>query len=305
MAWAAARGLRVQIRHAVRDLAGALVTGQAGALTFALSTPAGGASGLPVTAAEIGTTGWYLVSVTPDAAGAWALDVTNPAAPVSDGQTVEYALAVADVGIPGALAGAYGLTTLALVHDLLKIPDSETGFDPLLETLIDGVTSQIEQRANRHVGVADYVETLDGWGRDRLWLAQGPMVSVTEVAELAYRSTGVVATVIDPTDYLAIGQPGGAGDLDERAAVLRVDGGIWTRGRANWRVTYRAGHAVIPPALTLDATRLVAAHFRRSDVEGLIQTGALDLSTTPLDPAELDRLTERIAGQWRLQIGAI
>jgi len=291
----------------VRDLAGALVTGQAATLASAatLSDPAGVASALAVTVTEIGTTGWYLATFTPDAAGQWVLTLTDPAAPTASGQDFDYPISVADVGIPGVPLAGYGLTTLERVHRMLRLPDSQTSHDDLLEVLIDGITSQIEQRAQRHIGLYSYIEDLDGWGTPTLWLAQGPLVSLAAVEELAYTSGGVAATAVDPTLYRGVGISHGAGGDDDRAGVQRTDGGTWGEGRGRWRVTYDAGYTVIPPALTLDATRLVVAHFRRSDLEGLVSEGRADLSSTPIDVAELDRLTERIAGQWRLRVAAI
>lgn len=194
------------------------------------------------------------------------------------------------------------LTTLANVHKFLRLPDAVTAHDALLNLLIAEVTSQIEQRAQRKFDSASYVETLDGWDTVTLWLAQGPLLTITTVEELTYSATGVTAVVVDANLYRGLGIGTYTGDA--RGGIERTDGSTWAAGRGRWRVTYTAGYATIPPALELDAIRLVVAHFRRSDVEGLVSEGRDDLSTVPIDVAELDRLTERIAGQWRLRLSA-
>ena len=84
------KSVQADTRHACRDIAGALVTGQAGALVTALEDPLAVASTLAVAVVEIGTSGWYLVSFVPDATGIWLLSVTNPAPLTGDGQLAQY-----------------------------------------------------------------------------------------------------------------------------------------------------------------------------------------------------------------------
>ena len=304
MAWPAQRGVPCTVRHAVRDLAGILVTGQAGSLSRALSDPAGGASGLATSVAEVGATGWYLITFTPDAAGPWVLTVTNPAAPVGDGQDTEYPIAVGEFGLPGVPLVGYGLTDLATVRTFLKFKDTETKWNELLELLIDSVTSDLEQRARRHFGLYSYTEVLHGHDLDTLYLDQGPLVSVVSVEELTYSAAGVAATALAAWQFKGLGQAVTLGD-DARARVRRLDGQCFTAGRDNWRVVYSAGWADLPPALTLDATRMVVAYFRGSDLEGLVSQGAADLSTTPIGPQELDRMAQRIGWKWSLRPEAI
>ena len=76
--------------HTCMALTGLPLTGQASALTTALTDPAGVSSSLAVTVAEVGTTGRYTCSFTPEATGIWLLEVTDPAMPTSTGQRSEY-----------------------------------------------------------------------------------------------------------------------------------------------------------------------------------------------------------------------
>ena len=80
--------------HTCVGLAGLPTTGQAGAIVTALTDPDGVASTLAVTVTEVGTTGRYRVSFTPDVTGTWLLEVTDPAAPTTAGQRSAYALEI-------------------------------------------------------------------------------------------------------------------------------------------------------------------------------------------------------------------
>ncbi len=191
------------------------------------------------------------------------------------------------------------LTTLDIVKSRLGI--SSSTHDAMLAVMINEVQSVIETRAGRAFDAADYTnQDFDGWGYRDLFLWQGPLNSVASVYELTYSSSGVTTTEVDSWRYVQRG-------TNERGHghLRRVDGQLWTAGNLNYRVTFNAGFSVIPKALQLDSTRLVVAHFRRRDIEGVVSQSAGDLSATPIDPTELDRLADRVAASWRLRVGII
>jgi len=305
MAWSGVKNVELTVRHAVRDSEGALVTGVAGSVATVLVDPDGAGSAITVTVVEIGTTGWYELALTLDEAGTWILTITNPSAPTADGGVFDYPLQISEAGLAGYGEGSFGLTTRALVKSHLGLGDSSTTHNVLIDSLVTGLSSQLQSRSGRHFGSWVHTETYDGLGVGRLWLEQGPLQSVTSIEELSYSDAGEAALELDAWRYEGVGRSSELGGDDRRAHIVRLDGGKFSRGVRNWRVIYTAGYVNIPAGLTMDCTRLVVAHFRRRDIEGLVSKGSVDLSATPLDPTDLDRMADRIAAQWRQRLGII
>lgn len=80
--------------HTVLGFNGLPMTGQAAELLTELFDPLGAASSLAVTVVEVGTTGRYTISFTPDEVGIWLLRVTDPPFPASAGAVSEYTLEI-------------------------------------------------------------------------------------------------------------------------------------------------------------------------------------------------------------------
>lgn len=95
MAYAAEKGTVATVLHAVRDVAGDPVSGQAAGIVRTLRDPDMAVSSLTVSADEIGTTGYYSVSFAPNRTGVWQLSLRNP--PGTDGFTTDYPITVTAV----------------------------------------------------------------------------------------------------------------------------------------------------------------------------------------------------------------
>lgn len=177
--------------------------------------------------------------------------------------------------------------------------------DALLLELVRAVSEDAERICDRRflAPSSDYVHDLDGTGTSRLYLTEGPLVSVTSVAYLSRsKDSGgdavVTATTVDAGDYLTGGLRTdgcvGLGYLD------RVSG-VWTVGRRNVRVTYTAGFVDdvettdgqtggVPQSLIDAATARVAALFQANTELAGLQSRDLDNAAKVTIPMEsLDR----------------
>ena len=186
------------------------------------------------------------------------------------------------------------LTTLAGVRERLQIPVLETDKDALISTLITEVTDAIQSELRgRKIVEATYTEYPPGTGTEVLFLAQGPLVSVTSINSVVYSDAGSGArqedlTVLDPFLYV----------LDNlrtehslgRGIIRRVDSGTFDRDHARrWKVVYVAGWSTIPSAITHLATTWVTHEYQnreaRWNASRVIDDGQISL----LSPAQLAR----------------
>ena len=298
MAYQATNGAAVTIRHPVRDIAGALVTGQAGAITKALSDPAIGAPAISVTVVEVGTTGWYLLTFTPNVVGIWVLTVTNPVPLVADGATTEYSVDV----LSGVVAAVSGLTTL----DRLKrrIGKVETDVDVLLGEIISEISSDVEMRCGRSFGEQAYTHYMSGDGTARLVLPQGPLVSVASVDLVTYSDVGGVRTetltAVLPPVYVELG----ARSLNsDGPGVLQRLGSTWPWGLRNVKIGFTAGYSSLPEQLVGQATTACAAVFFSREAAGLRSKTEGEYSVDVLTPAQLDAALDRMAAPYRYDWG--
>ena len=161
------------------------------------------------------------------------------------------------------------LTTLDSVKAQGNIASADTTRDSQISSLIDGVTSLVKQRLNRDLELTDYTEYYSGNGTPFLLLRQYPATSVSLVciddggyfgsAPDAFDST---LNLVSGVDYALMYGAAGLGST----GILRRIGTTWHRipSRAfgiienlpgipngNIKVQYRAGFAVIPPAITM------------------------------------------------------
>lgn len=299
MAYQVANGAAVTIRHACRDIAGALVTGQAGALVEVLSDPAAGASGISVSINEVGSSGWYLLTWTPNTVGVWVLSVTNPAPLVADGATTDYAVDV----LAGAVAGAAALTSLARLKR--RIGKDETDSDVLLNEIISEVSADIELRCGRVFAETTYTEYTDGDNTRRLVLRQGPLVSVTSVNLVAYGDDGAGArtetlTVINPSAYVERNRR--TQNLDGPAVLERL-GSHWPAGIQNIKTVFLAGYSLLPERLVGLVTSACAAEWFTREAAGLRDKTEGDYSVDVLTPAQIDQARQRVADPYRYDWG--
>ena len=157
---------------------------------------------------------------------------------------------------------AEALTSLSDLKRYLEISSSDK--DALLESLIEAVSKQFAVYTGRNLTLKTYSPlpddsnyapdnaVLDGSGHAELLLPQYPVAEVTSLT----------------LDGAAISQaePGGTSGfrLDSRAGlVVRVDG-LFTRGRGNVLVAYRAGFSPMPADLAQAALEQAAVRFQES-----------------------------------------
>lgn len=280
------------VLHAVRDLDGDPVTGQAGSISTSLFDPAGASSALSVTVAEIGSSGWYTLTVTPTSAGLWRLQATGDAAlgrAVPDAPNpafVDYTLSVHATGIEttGNLLG-----TLAVLKRRLGITDS--AFDTVLNDILAEVSARMQDEIGHAVLQASYTDYHDGSGADTLLLRQGPLVSVASLNRVGYEDDGgggrsEVLTAVDEYQRLE------GGLLSEGHLgvgwVRFVSGRVFDCGRRNWRVAYTAGFSAAPILLSHACIVESVRQFNIREAHGLRGKTTGDDSLDPVPSAAAD-----------------
>ncbi|MFH1035260.1 MAG: head-tail connector protein [Pseudomonadota bacterium] len=154
------------------------------------------------------------------------------------------------------------LTSVQAVKDYLRLSSGEN--DALLATLIEAVSAHFAAYTGRNLTARDYSPDpgsadfdpdnaiLDGSGYPEQLLPQYP------VQNLASLSLDGVA--LPPAQ--APGQAGWV--LDRSAGVLSLLGGVFTRGRHNLAVTFRAGFESPPADLAQACLEQAATRFQES-----------------------------------------
>jgi len=202
------------------------------------------------------------------------------------------------------------LTDLDFVKRRLFDDVTVTKWDDLLDGLTEAISRMIEDECDREFGEDTYTEYYDGNGRTRLYLRQGPLVSVTSVQKVEYSTdsdTGVLVetlTTVDAGDYLLGGQ---RSEGHELAGWLDIRSGTWTEGTRNYRIIYDAGFdddpdaaGGVPLGLVEQATRIVCAEFNVRDMDGLTSVEVGDSQKTSIPRHRLDEAFRRAVAPWRL-----
>lgn len=154
------------------------------------------------------------------------------------------------------------LTSVQAVKDYLRLTSADN--DALLESLIEAVSALFAAHTGRHLTARDYSPDpasehfdpdnaiLDGGGYPELLLPQYPV-------------QGLSGLVMDGVALAPAQAPGQAGwVLDRAAGVLSLVGGVFSRGRQNLAVTYRAGFTIVPADLAQACLEQVATRFQES-----------------------------------------
>jgi len=123
------------------------------------------------------------------------------------------------------------LTTLARVRDVLNAQSGVTTSDAVLELLIDAASARIIGYCGRNFRVNTYTEYHNGDGKDRLFLKQFPVISVTSLYD-SYDRTYAAADLIATTDYIV---------MEERGEII-LEYLYFNTGLKNIRVIYSAGY---------------------------------------------------------------
>lgn len=232
-------GRRTRLTFTNRDPAGALANGT---VTCTATRPDGTTAAVSVV--NDGT-GLYHGDLDLDAAGRWTWLFTSTGAVVNAGSGV--------LNVTPATPGAL----ISLDEAKAQINLTVTTSDEEITDFLEAITSDIEQYVGAVVSRA-----CDEWHDGGSWLLivdQAPIIAVTAVTEV-YGSYSRTLTA----------QPLGAGALDAFGYTVDLASGELTRrsvgqasnfapGRRNIHVTYTAGRAVIPAAITF-AARLIFQH---------------------------------------------
>jgi hypothetical protein len=159
------------------------------------------------------------------------------------------------------------LTVLATVKSWLGI--TATTDDATLTRLISAASTLIQNYLNRTIAVASYTETRNGNGRNRLTLANTPLVSVQSVT--------VGAATIQPF----AGSPGHSGYwFEPGGTTLYLAGAGFDYGIQNVQLAYTAGYATTPLDIEQATIELIALRYRERDRIGQISKGLASETTT-------------------------
>ena len=184
-------------------------------------------------------------------------------------------------------------TQLCQVADVQTyLGDAAKNAGDVLELLINGASAFIENWCNRKFALTDYTEWRNGTGKERIYLANGPVVSVAAVSVDGYavqpspdtRSYGFV--VGDNTLYLRPGAGPGAAPR------------VFTRGIQNVEIQYQAGFATIPPDIIQACIELVASKFaKRTRIDRRSET--LAQQTVGFDLSDMPASVKTVLQQWQ------
>lgn len=150
------------------------------------------------------------------------------------------------------------LTTVANVKQWLGIK-SGTDDDTLISSLVIGVSRWIQKYLSRTILTAVYSETLNGNGKDTLFLVNTPITAVSSV---------VVNGVAIPARTSVVG----SGYTFDEDAIYLI-GYSFTKGVQNIQLGYTAGFADVPADLELAAKKLVGMSYREKDRIGQSSKG--------------------------------
>lgn len=146
------------------------------------------------------------------------------------------------------------LTSVENVKQFLGINISDD--DALLDALVTQASAYIEQWISRSVGLNEYTDVFDGYGKTTYMFTNFPAQSVSHVyvndIEI-FPSTGVT-----DSGYI----------FDETRLVLRGSK-YFVQGQMNCSVTYMAGYATVPNELVIICTELVAFHYKQRERIGV------------------------------------
>lgn len=169
------------------------------------------------------------------------------------------------------------LTSVQALKDYLKLTSDEN--DALLECLIEAVSAHFAAHTGRHLTARVYSPepaspdfdpdnaVLDGSGYPELLLPQYPVQALA--------SLSLEGVALQPAQ--APGQPGWV--LDRSAGVLSLVSAVFTRGRQNVAVSYRAVFDKIPAELAQACLEQAAMRFQESGAgQGRLGVSARNLA---------------------------
>lgn len=179
------------------------------------------------------------------------------------------------------------LTTVAAVQQWKQIAGTAGSASAAeaaeLQALITSVSAWITNYCGRNfVGVVACNEIRNGTGKERIVLADRPLVAVTSIT--------VNQCAIPP--QVADGQPGyfiiptpAADSLGPN--IIALERYCFARGRYNVRLSYTAGWATIPLAVAQACIEIVTAAYKRGPRDPALTSQAVENQTTAFSQAAI------------------
>ena len=193
------------------------------------------------------------------------------------------------------------LTTLALVKSRL-FPGGQgthTDHDTLISELITYASAKIEDRLDRYLGDQTHTEYHDGRGQRRMYLNEGPLISVTTVEEIDYGGTTTRTedpTTVEQAERL---EGGLASEGHKGIGWLELINGLWIPGQRNYKIVYVGGFAAMPESIEGLAADLVVLMYRRREAQGVTSKTIGDGSIAGLlNPSQSEDGVDRQLGDF-------
>ena len=130
---------------------------------------------------------------------------------------------------------ANALTLLTTAKEHLEIPAATLTFDSTIERLINVASNLIARKCKRILLDTTHTDYFDGRASNRILLREYPVQSITTI-KVDSESIFASGSEIDASEFAIV---------DRETSVLRVNGGIWSKGYRNIEVVYLAGLGVV------------------------------------------------------------
>ena len=177
-------------------------------------------------------------------------------------------------------------TTLLDVKRYLSIKDGNTDQDAILGDLIEGASAAVNNYLNRDIMLSDRADSMDGNGKDAMFMRHWPVVSVTSV-KVNGQSIPAAPDGYSTTPGFRVEDP-----------MLILQGYRFTRGRRNVEVVYSAGYETIPDELKAIVTETVALRYKERDWTGY-SSKSLAGETVAFTLADFSRNAKGVLNSYR------
>ena len=169
------------------------------------------------------------------------------------------------------------LITLSELKTRLKISTSDTTYDDLLYSIIEGSSALIEDYCGRTFsGTTTLTETfdIDNLHQYLLKVSYIPIVSVSSIVDNG--------DTVDSSYYY----------IYEETGIIKTDTHAFTTGLQTVDVTYTGGYTTPPTAIKEVTKVLCASLFNRAGAEGIVSESMGDYSVVYRDPFYIRYSTE-------------
>ena len=131
------------------------------------------------------------------------------------------------------------LTTFATLTQVKAfIPITTVNDDVILKQLLDFTTHMIQDYVGYNVIQGTYTEYLSTDGKSgEIFVNQPPIISITHLYDDPDRVYGSDTELVENTDFVIIDR----GDTKNAGIIKLVDGGLFTKGVNNIKITYVGG----------------------------------------------------------------